>query len=158
MYYQKPHTLGPNTQKMLIKINMLDQHGKLTQLAKDLFNKEEDIRELDDEELKEFLKQLVQIFPSGVKSGGKYIRSAIGSSIVRKFKKFLQEYDYSRDIITKATESYVATKKKEGYKFMKVFTYFIDKQGEDSTLASYCEAIKNGETTEQGAARIERTL
>lgn len=157
MYHNLPHKLGPNTKIALQKLQFIDGQGNLTDKVNDLFKEKENLNDLNDEELKDFLKELIKIFPAGVKTAGQYVRSAVGNNLLRKFRKWLAEYSYSKDTIIKATEAYVQVKKKENFKYMMVFTYFIDKQGVGSTLASYCEAIENGEQ-EQREVRIERTL
>jgi len=153
-----PHKLGPNTKVALQKLEFLDSQGNLTNKVEQLFKEKTSLKELTDEELKDFLKELVNIFPKGVKTAGQYVKSAVGNNLLRKFKKWLAEYDYSKDTIIKATEAYVKVKKRENFNYMMVFTYFIEKQGVGSTLASYCQAIEDGEQERTTETRIERTL
>lgn len=154
-FYNLPHKMHPNTQKALVQLGFLDKSGEFTQKINELFK--EDLSKSGDKELKEFLEKMRDNFPKGVKTGGKHVRSVIGSATVRKMRKFLKEYKYPKEIIVEATKAYVADRKKDNYKFMKTFTYFIDKQGEDSTLAAYCDAIENGEHRNY-ENRITRTL
>jgi hypothetical protein len=150
------HKVGPITKEKLTKLGFLDTEGLLTKKANDLFKV--DLKQLNDEKIKEFLVKLRDLFPKGVKTGGSPVRSAIGVSTIRKFKNFLKEYGYSKDIIIKATQAYVLDRKKNNYGYMKKFTNFIDKQGEGSLLATFCETIENGEEKQNTTTRIERTL
>ncbi len=156
LYHNKPCRIGPSLSSILKKQGFLSDDGTLTDKAKELFK--EDIKNLSDDKLKEFLVELREYFPKGIKTGGKPVRSAIGAITINKMKKFLKEYGYSKDIIIEATKAYVANRKTDNYRFMKTFTYFINKQGEDSTLAAYCEMIENGEQQENTTPRIGRTL
>jgi hypothetical protein len=157
IFYDIPHRIGPMTKAALIKLRFLDSKGNLTDKARNLF-KEDDLKQLNDKKMKEFLLELREYFPKGVTTGGSPVRTAIGIATVKKMKKFINEYGYSKDIIIKATKSYVADRKKNNYGYMKKFTNFIDKQGEGSLLATFCETIENGEERSTTNTRIERTL
>ena len=156
LYIDRPCKIGPTLTSILQKQGFLTEKCTLTDKAKDIFK--EDVKQLSNEALKEFLLELREHFPKGVKTGGKPVRSAVGTVTINKLKKFFKEYGYSKDIIRQATKEYIANRSKDGYKLMKTFTYFISKQGEDSTLAAYCEMIENGENDTGGIPRIERTL
>lgn len=153
MYYDKPHKIGPSTQQALEKLEFI-KDGKLTNKAINLFKKED--KKLNDQQLREFLEELRDLFPKGVKINGSPVRTTIGLATVRKMKKLIEEYDFSKDLIVKATKAYVDNKKRDNYKYMMKFTNFIDKQNVGSELASYCQMIRDGEEIQQN--RIERTL
>jgi hypothetical protein len=138
------YQISPQTEQALQKLEMLDSNCHLTDKAKSLFPLEVAKIEKTTEEISALLEEMRKIYPDGVKTGGKYVKSSFNAALLRKFRGFLSEYTYSDEIILSATRSYVEDRKKDGYKFMKVFTYFIDKQGEDSTLAAYCEQVVNG--------------
>lgn len=69
-------------------------------------------------------------------------------SVVKRLIKFLQEYDYTLDDISKATDLYINTLKSQGsIKFIRECGYFISKKidgVEQSDLAKWCEELKNG--------------
>lgn len=103
----------------------------------------------------EFITQFLDKFPSGVTSGGIYVKSS-KRDVETKFKKFEKKYpEYDRNTILKATENYIERSKINNYKFMKVAHYFILKNDE-SVLASECEAIINGEESPSSSIFIDR--
>lgn len=76
---------------------------------------------------------------------------AIGSrsGCIKKFKLFFQEYpEYmDKDLILNATDRYINSCRKDGFKFLMQADYFIYKMKDDgggntSTLATYCEEIE----------------
>ncbi len=105
-----------------------------------------------DEKLMEFLKEWVNLWPKGVRTGSRYIRASAQNCFL-KMKKFLKLYDYSFDTITKATEMYLEERKREGYEYTKVCFYFIQKN-DISDLADYCEKIENNEHLENDPGRF----
>ena len=157
MYHNLPCTIGSNMHNSLYKVGMLEEKEiKLTSKAIKLFA--EDPKSWSNDKIKEFLTSLREDFPKGVKIGGNPVRTTIGKSTVNKMKAFFKEYDFNEDIIIQATKAYVEDRKKTNYSYMKKFTNFINKQGEDSLLASWCDMVVNGETEENGETRITRTL
>jgi len=157
MYYDIPHKLGPNSKASLIKLKFLDSRGEMTPKARGLFKV--NLKELDDLKMRDWILELREIFPKGVKISGSPVRSAVGAATVRKMRKFIKEYGYSEEVIKQAVAAYVATKKRDNFEFMMKFTNFIDKQGVGSELASFCELVINGEINDNdGETRITRTL
>jgi hypothetical protein len=78
---------------------------------------------------------------------------AIGSKTGcrNKFKAFFQEFpEYmDKDLILSATDRYINSCRKDGFKYMMQADYFIYKRKDDgggntSTLAIYCEEIQAG--------------
>lgn len=158
LYHDLDVQIGPNMHNALYHAGMLEKDEiKLTEIANKLFY--EDPKQWGSSRVKEFLTELREFFPKGV-VGGNVVKTTIGESTIRKMKNFLIENDYSVDIIRKATEAYVADRKKVNYQYMKKFTNFINKQGDDSLLATWCEMIKNDELNSDngGATRITKTL
>lgn len=83
-----------------------------------------------------------EIFPSGIKSGGYLVRGD-KEGCKRKLKKFKSKYpEYSNTQILEATKKYVREKQLEGWKFMQLAHYFIEKDG-NSSLAAYCENLSD---------------
>lgn len=156
LYHNLDVQVGPNMHRSLCHIGMLEENKiKLTQKAIKLFY--EDPKQWSDSRIKEFLSELREIFPKGVHHGNA-LRTTIGTSTIRKMKNFLNENEYSVDIIKKATEAYIADRKKVNYQYTKKFTNFINKQGDDSLLGTWCEMVKNDEINNNGETRITRTL
>jgi len=146
IYHKLSVSVGPNMKRSLIKVGMLEdieEEIKLTEKAILLFY--EDPKQWSDKKIKEFLTELREEFPKGVKISGSPVRTTIGSSTVRKMKNFFKEYGYSQEVVVQATKAYVADRKKDNYQYMKKYTNFINKQGEDSLLATWCEMIVNKE-------------
>jgi len=101
-------------------------------------------------EVEHWISEWINIFPRGVKSGGKLVRSD-EKSCLRKMKVFLREYDYNKDTIMEATKRYVQSKENEGYSFMRCAVYFIYRIGtsiadKSSDLASWCDEVLNGDS------------
>jgi hypothetical protein len=94
----------------------------------------------------DFISQFRDTFPSGVKSGGFYVKSS-KKDIEVKLKKFVKDYKFSQETILKAVKSYVKESSQNNYQYMKIAHYFILKNGE-SMLAGYCDAIEEGTETE----------
>ena len=95
-----------------------------------------------DESWDEFVDKFRDEFPSGIISGGQYIRSS-KKDCSKKLAKFVKDYpQYTREMILEATKAYIKRCSLQGYKYMKLATYFISKD-DVSTLASECEALSN---------------
>jgi hypothetical protein len=87
----------------------------------------------------------LNLFPLGVKSGGKLVRSD-KKGCLKKMAKFVLENPYYRETIMLATKEYVKSFNEE-YKYMKCATYFISKEDQGSELAAWCEKVtKQGES------------
>ena len=132
---------------------------KLTDLGNQLLNNidfllseeiKEDIVKEDnkvEDKVDNWIDKWVRMFPSGVKSGGKLLRSDAKSCLI-KMKQFLKDYPYDKDTIFKATLNYLADKKEENWQFTRCAIYFISKRGEGSDLAAECEKLINGDHEE----------
>lgn len=94
------------------------------------------------------IKKYNEIFPNKKLSSGKYARTN-AKTLENSFRWFFEQYDYSWDIIFKATARYVDEYSIRRYDYMRTSQYFIRKQNTDKTwdsdLATYCEVVINGE-------------
>jgi hypothetical protein len=102
----------------------------------------------------DFIKDLIEDYRNKFKNKKS---GAIGdkNAIVKKFKKFLEEYPEFADksLILSATDRYISSQMVNGYKYLMQADYFIyknkgDNGGNISTLAGFCEEVSNlGEQT-----------
>jgi hypothetical protein len=107
-----------------------------------------ELTNLSREKPSSFIDEWYSLWPSGIKSGGYYVRSG-KPSCEKKLQKFMNSYEYNKDVIMDATKRYIDRMKIGGYSFMKLAPYFIEKDGV-SILAGECEEIINSkETLEQ---------
>ena len=95
-----------------------------------------------------WIKDWLSIFPS--KSPDGRLLKSHPSSLIAKMNKFLEKYNYDKEIIMAATKEYIRNQelKEEGHRYTRTATYFIYK-GTGTTycsdLADWCEKIKNGD-------------
>lgn len=85
-----------------------------------------------------WIEEYLNLFPEGVKSMGYYVRGS-KSAALANMKAFMNEHDYSKEVILGATKDYVDKMKHVGYRGMQLSHYFISKN-KNSTLESYCRA------------------
>lgn len=86
----------------------------------------------------DWIDEWLDLFPRGVKSGGKLLRSDRNACLT-KMSKFVKANKYPKDLIMRVTQDYLYERSLEDYSFTKCATYLIDKQGEGSELAALCE-------------------
>ena len=95
--------------------------------------------------------QIRNLFPSGVKSGGAYVRSSV-LSLAGKLKTFDKKFPgYTEEQILKATKAYVDEMSKVNYQYMKLAEYFIIKDN-SSMLETY---INNMEEEQESPVQQE---
>jgi hypothetical protein len=94
-------------------------------------------------DLDSWINEWRDIFPEGVKSGGRPVRGT-KSGCIGKMKAFINRTGYSKSDIFYATKAYLAERKKDGYKFVICADYFISKDG-NSVLEAYCEDMEGRE-------------
>lgn len=157
IYHGKSYVVSPTLTEMLINQEFITEEYELTDKGKEVFK--QDVKQLKDNEIKEFLKELREFFPKGITINGSPVRTTIGTATVRKLRGFINEYGYSKELMLEATKAYVAAKKKDNYSFMMKFTNFINKQNVGSELATYCQMIEDGDDINgKQETRITRTL
>lgn len=141
--------ISPQIKSELERLQFIDKDGNITLLGKSIFDAKL-IIELENNKIDNLLKQMVEYFPKGIKTGGLPVRSSINWDLRLRMKRFKEEFTYSDEIILNACKSYSEDRKKDGYKYMKVFKYFIGKRGDGSLLADYCEMVlQNVDVTEK---------
>lgn len=88
----------------------------------------------------DWIDEYRNIFPRGQTSGGYSVRGD-KKSCIKKMTDFIKEYpEYTKEVILEATQNYVNRKEREGFKYMQLAHYFINKNGV-STLAGECEIV-----------------
>lgn len=96
------------------------------------------------EVLENWISEWYDLWPTGIKSGGYYLRTD-KKGVLRKMKTFLVYYpQYSKKIVMEATKNYLNDQSLGGYSYTKLAPYFIEKDGM-SVLAGECENIEDNE-------------
>lgn len=94
------------------------------------------------------ITQYLDLFPKGKLPSGKLARSD-RKNIKTNFEWFFKTYDYSWDVVIRATALYVDEYEKKNYMYMKTSQYFISKMNSDRTrdseLANYCSSVVNND-------------
>jgi hypothetical protein len=93
------------------------------------------------------IKVYNEIFPNKKLSSGKYAR-VNPKTLENAFRWFFEIYDYSWDVILRATNKYVDEYEIRRFEYMRTAQYFVRKQNTDKTwdsdLATYCDIILSG--------------
>lgn len=85
-----------------------------------------------------FVDTWINLWPTGVKSGGYYIRRD-KKDIEPRLRKFIDKYkQYDQETILKATEAYIDRFRCTGWKYIMNALYFIKHEEKGSTLAAEC--------------------
>jgi hypothetical protein len=109
--------------------------------------KEASTKQLVGDDFKENIIKYLNLFPKRKLPSGKLARSD-KKNIESNFRWFFKTFDYSWDIILKATAHYVDEYEKKNYLYMQTSQYFISKTQPDkskmSELANYCAMIVDG--------------
>ncbi len=93
------------------------------------------------------------LFPSGVTSGGQYVRSA-KRAIEYKLKQFKSQYpEVTDEQIIKATKKYVEDYERTNYQYMKTAEYFIMKD-RTSLLATVIENMDEEPEEEKWRGKV----
>jgi hypothetical protein len=94
------------------------------------------------------ITQYLDLFPKGKLPSGKLARSD-RKNIKTNFDWFFKTYEYSWDVVIRATALYVDEYEKKNYMYMKTSQYFISKMNSDRTrdseLANYCSSVVNND-------------
>lgn len=99
------------------------------------------------EDVRYWIDNWLNLFPKGIKSGGKLVRSD-RAGCIKKMQKFLKENKYPPSLILEATEEYIREFEQRNFMYMLCATYFIDRQGVGSELAARCADMINTDKTE----------
>lgn len=129
-------------------LSKTEEEWELTDLAKREidFSIEEKVSYVTD--LDELVEEYRKLFPKGVKSGGYYV-SGDKKACQIKLKRFLKKYDFSEEEILKATSAYVQRMAEQGYQYMQLAHFFIEKNGV-SNLAAECDQLKIDDEEKEG--------
>lgn len=100
---------------------------------------------INPDSLEEWIDEWIDIFPRGLKSGGRLVRGD-RISCLRKMKVFMKEYPYTKDTIIKATQKYIESKRAEGFQYTRCAVYFIyrvesSQKDKISDLAAWCDQV-----------------
>jgi hypothetical protein len=94
------------------------------------------------------ITQYLDLFPKGKLPSGKLARSD-RKNIKTNLDWFFKTYEYSWDVVIRATALYVDEYEKKNYLYMKTSQYFISKMNPDRTrdseLANYCSSVVNND-------------
>lgn len=93
-------------------------------------------KRLDDTKV-DWIDEWLGIFPKGVKTSGKPVRSD-REGCLKKMENFVRKYPYSKDLIMKVTKKYIEDKLNSN-SYIKCATYFIHHKEDGSDLAALCE-------------------
>lgn len=101
------------------------------------------------------------LFPRGKLPSGKQAR-VNAKNLEASFKWFFKNFDYSWEIVLKATELYVNEYRLRNYLYMRTSQYFIRKTLPDRTseseLANYCEMIVTGNYEDPGSEHFSERV
>lgn len=101
------------------------------------------------------------LFPRGKLPSGKQAR-VNAKNLEASFKWFFKTFDYSWEIVLKATELYVNEYRLRNYLYMRTSQYFIRKTLPDRTseseLANYCEMIVTGNYEDPGSEHFSERV
>lgn len=96
-----------------------------------------------------FVEEFRAKFPEGRNDGGVSFRGN-PIDVKNKLHKFMNKYKkYTFEIISKATDLYLAGFKRKGFAYCQAAEYFILKNS-SSTLAGYCEMVVNSKDGKVG--------
>lgn len=142
---RKPINIFTNKcQKSLINKGLINQKLEILEKGKNILVKFNLVETPVSKDNVDFYREL---FPKGHLPSGVPARQN-KKSLENAFKWFFKNYDYSWDVVIKATIHYVSYYEKSDYKYMRNSQYFIRKTNPDKTvdseLATYCEIILNG--------------
>ena len=91
--------------------------------------------------IKTWIEEWLNLFPSGVKSGGYYVKSN-ENDVINNMVKFVKKYKYTKEQILQATSLYIEEFRSKNWMYISCADYFILKDNR-SILASYCANLGN---------------
>ncbi len=143
----------------LKSINFLDENGDITpignivldNIVKGVTKKDKPKKEVPPD-LKENINKYLKLWPNIRLPSGKLAISD-EQNLIRVFTWFLNTYDYSWEVIFKATYLYISEYAEKDYKFMRTSQFFVMKTDVNkiisSELANYCQMVVNGDIEEK---------
>ena len=105
-------------------------------------------------DVEKWIDEWLQIFPAGVKSGGKLVRSD-RKACLSKMTDLVLSSKYYKDEIIEATKEYVNSFRDNDYMYMKCATYFISKKDEGSELIALCDKRRENKVIQVVVGKTE---
>jgi hypothetical protein len=102
----------------------------------------------------ELAEKIREMFPKGVKSGGKLVRSS-SADIADKLRKFFKKHKYTQEQVLEATKRYLNEFRRKDWAYMQAAVYFIEKDG-SSTLAAECDNLRDGSVEPEAVDTMRR--
>jgi hypothetical protein len=90
----------------------------------------------------EWIDEWCSLWPIGIKSQGKPIKSDT-ESCRKRMNDFLKTYKYDKETIFKATQDYISERETFNFEYTRKSIFFIGKKGEGSDLATWCDLVIN---------------
>ena len=148
----KPININIHSELRLLKNEgIVDEKGLLSPLGLSILEKipkSKGVTKPIVDVTEDLVKEYLEIFPKGKLPSGKLARSD-RKNIKTNFEWFFKTYDYSWDVVIRATALYVDEYEKKNYMYMKTSQYFISKMNPDRTrdseLANYCSSVVNND-------------
>ncbi len=97
------------------------------------------------EDPKDWIEEWRKLFPAGLNTIGRSYRGD-KQACLKKMRRFIKEYKYSKEIIMKATKKALVISELENYAYFPQAHWFIDKNRQ-SLLSQYCEQLDDIEDT-----------
>lgn len=111
---------------------------------------------LETAKVEDWIDEWRNIWPSGIKSGGKLVKGSRGDCI-KKMKLFLARTGYTKEEVFAAAQAYVIERKHNGYKYMSLANYFIQKDN-DSPLEAWCEQLKEDTSRQEDYGQFHKEI
>lgn len=94
--------------------------------------------------VEEWINDYRALFPLRNVTGLTYHVKGDLNECIKRMKKFIQDYKYSKETILQATKNYIEEQKNKGWSYTKKAHKFI-RDLDGSILSEYCEAVKKGD-------------
>ena len=137
-------------------------HNEILSFIQYMKDSEEDINSLDNKEIEkawhdfqnlntnttnvsDWIEEWVDIFPRGVKNRSGKVLKQPALAVLKKMRNFVKLYKYDVATIFDATKAYIRNGEDNDFKYTRANIFFIDKQGEGSDLAAWCEKVLSGQ-------------
>lgn len=156
MWHQGDYQILLNMELITMILTGGHESSRITKAGEDVLRKVENLfkpqkkgtpAQILGEGYQEKIQEYLEIFPKIKLPSGKAARSD-KKNVETSLAWFVSTYDYSWDIILKATQNYVAEYELKNYMYMQTSQYFIRKQQSDkswgSELANRCSEIATG--------------